>query len=117
MWLPSATWHGLDSFLGLPKSRAPRVKALTHAWQPGQFSLHGVLPEVKSNIELHKGWFNETLPLFFERQGNAAVVVFAHMDADLYESTLLVLNQIFARTVPSVWNRECVAPHNLRRLH
>ena len=52
------TWHGFDSFVGLPRST--RGKKLQ--WGEGAMSRQGELPKVRRNVLLHPGWFNETLP-------------------------------------------------------
>lgn len=43
-----------------------------------------------NNVELIKGWFNETLPNFEERD-----IALLRLDADWYDSTLLCLNVLF----------------------
>ncbi len=114
---PQATWHGFDSFRGLPPSTQEvgmKVRAThdddplpeclskppcTHSkWQPGKFSVHGARPkDLPSNVALHVGWFNETLVPFIESTPAAQPVAFCHLDADLYVSTILVLNVLFSR--------------------
>jgi hypothetical protein len=87
---PHSTFHGFDSFLGLPES--------WHSWQVGTFSQNGVLPAVERNVVLHKGWFNETLADFLS--ANPEPIRFLHMDADLYSSTSFVLNMLADRIQP-----------------
>ena len=55
----------------------------------GAFNRNGSLPQVNSNVELIKGWFNETLLDFIQKHNKK--VSFIHMDADLYSSTSTVL--------------------------
>jgi hypothetical protein len=80
---PKINIYGFDSFEGLnedwPGSDAPA----------GHFNLLGVEPRVENNVVLVKGWFNDTVSKFVEN--NAAPFDFIHLDADTYESTLLVL--------------------------
>jgi len=76
------TFHGFDSFEGLPSDWSVYGK--------GHYNLGGVLPPVEDNVILHKGWFNESLPLFLEE--NKEKVSFIHMDCDLYDSTMTVLD-------------------------
>jgi hypothetical protein len=45
----------------------------------------------RERIHLHKGWFNETLPLLPKDTRFALV----HLDCDLYESTATVLDHLF----------------------
>ncbi len=79
---PQYTWHGFDSFEGLPESWSFNDKAA--------FDVGGVIPEVPSNVILHKGWYNETAPAFFK--DNNEPIAFMHMDADLYSSTKTVFD-------------------------
>jgi hypothetical protein len=73
---------GFDSFEGLPEGWRPGYPA-------GAFALNA-LPDVPENVELVKGWFNETLPRFLE--ANTGPISFIHMDCDLYSSTKTVLD-------------------------
>ena len=73
--------YGFDSFEGLPE-----------AWDgycvnEGYFATE--LPEVKENVELIKGYFNTTLPLFLNTHSDK--ISFMHIDCDLYSSTKIVL--------------------------
>jgi hypothetical protein len=58
-------------------------------------------PNVPDHIQLHKGWFKDTLPAW--KKNNTGPIAFLHMDADIYSSTkevLLALNdQIVIGTV------------------
>jgi hypothetical protein len=94
-------WHGFDSFLGMPADRRDeeRARRKPKSWAVGGYSLNGELPRVARNVVLHAGWFNDTVPRFMESvkhfgyQGIAEPFVsFAHFDADLYSSTIDVLN-------------------------
>ena len=49
--------YGFDSFEGLPEK-------WRDGFDKGAFNRNGVLPQVNSNVELIKGWFNETLVNF-----------------------------------------------------
>lgn len=86
---PNASFHGFDSFEGLPEDwfGMPLPK---HS-----FSLRGGLPNVPRNVELHKGWFNETLPVW--RQKYQDKVAFMHIDCDLYSSTVDILENLADR--------------------
>ena len=75
--------YGFDSFEGLPER-------WRDGFEKGAFNRHGLLPEVNGNVELVKGWFNETLVDFIQTQNKK--VSFIHMDADLYSSTKYVLD-------------------------
>ena len=73
--------HGFDSFEGLPED-----------WRPGEpkgsYSTHGRVPTVPAQVQLHRGWFQDTLPTFAAKAGKLRLV---HVDCDLYSSTRTVL--------------------------
>ena len=50
----------------------------------GGFDLKGELPPVANNVQLHKGWFDASLPPFLA--GNAEDFAFLHIDSDTYEA-------------------------------
>ena len=85
--------HGFDSFEGLPED-------WTHFQKKGRFSLSGVPPQLNgvSNVKLHKGWFQDTLPGFLNKHPGPAR--FLHIDCDLYSSTSTVLGLLTNRIVP-----------------
>jgi len=87
-----ATIHGFDSFQGLPGA--------WHKWEASTFNMGGEVPEVligRENVVLHKGWFNETLSSISMENG---LVAFAHIDVDMYESTIEVLNTLKCLLAP-----------------
>jgi len=75
--------YGFDSFEGLPEK-------WRDGFDKGAFSQQGNMPIVNGNVELIKGWFNETLPTFIKSQNKK--VSFIHMDADLYSSTKCIFD-------------------------
>jgi len=77
------TVYGFDSFEGLPEK-------WRDGFGKGAFNRNGIPPQVNNNVELIKGWFDETLPAFVKTHNKK--VSFIHMDADLYSSTKCVLN-------------------------
>ncbi len=78
--MPQITFHGFDSFEGLQEDWKG------WALPKGSFDLKGNLPKVNSNVILHKGWFNKTVPTFLETN-NVSKIRFIHVDCDTYEST------------------------------
>lgn len=91
-WFPDRTIHGFDSFEGLPEDwTGYNISASV-------FDLKGVLPKVPDNVQLHKGWFSETLPGFLEE--NPGPVAFIHIDCDLYSSTKDALSILAPRIQP-----------------
>jgi Rps23 Pro-64 3,4-dihydroxylase Tpa1-like proline 4-hydroxylase len=79
------TVYGFDSFEGLPEK-------WRDGFDKGAFTRKGVLPEVNNNVELVKGWFDETLPNFIKMHDKK--VSFIHMDADLYSSTKCIFDNL-----------------------
>ena len=85
---PRRTVHGFDSFEGLPEPWTG------YSMDAGAFSGEGI-PTVASNVELHVGWFDETLPAFLEtHEGDVALV---HIDSDIYSSAKTVLDNLAPR--------------------
>lgn len=81
---PGTTFHGFDSFEGLPESWfAGHLKK-------GTFSKGGRKPRVRNNVKLWQGWFHESLPKWLE--DNPGKVAFLHVDCDLYESTRVIFD-------------------------
>ena len=73
-------------------------------YEAGFFNRNGVAPDVRGNVRLYKGWFEETLPPFLQQQkeereqqqeegeeGQQLRVGFVHMDCDIYSSTKYTL--------------------------
>lgn len=86
----SATIHGFDSWEGLPEDWRT-------GFEKGTFAMDG-LPKVRPNVKLHKGWFNESLPVWAKE--HPGPIAFIHFDADLYSSTKTVFDIIGDRIVP-----------------
>ena len=82
--------HGFDSFEGLPEDWRPGVMR-------GAFKT-GKLPPVRSNVKLHVGWFQDTIPAFARE--HAGPLAFVHVDADLYSSTKTIFDVLGSRIVP-----------------
>jgi Methyltransferase domain len=83
---PQTTFHGFDSFEGLPESWfAGHLKK-------GTFSKGGREPKVRDNVKLWKGWFDETLPKWLE--DHTGDIAFLHVDCDLYKSTRIIFDAL-----------------------
>ena len=78
------TWHGFDSFEGLPCDWDLGGKfCKADKWKIAN------PPKVEDNVVLVKGWYKDTIPEFAESMtGNAA---FIDVDCDVYESARAVL--------------------------
>jgi hypothetical protein len=87
--VPDKDVHGFDSFEGLPENWGPAPKGL--------FSTKGELPAVKDNVQLHVGFFAETLPEFISE--HRLPVSFVHIDSDLYSSAKTILDTLSSRIV------------------
>lgn len=77
---PDIILFGFDSFRGLPEPWTVFPK--------GTFAT-SIRPQLP-NTQLIEGWFDQTVPLFAER--NPWPVSFIHIDCDLYSSTKIVLD-------------------------
>lgn len=88
---PKATVHGFDSFEGLPEAWT--------GWtmDRGAFGGEGI-PQVESNVRLHVGWFDATLPAFLE--DHPGDVAFVHIDSDIYSSARTILSELAPRFRP-----------------
>ncbi len=83
--------HGFDSFEGLPED-------WSMDYRKGDFDTRGRLPAVRSNVRLHVGWFDQTLPKFVA--DNDDPVAFLHVDCDLYSSTKTIFQYLGDRIGP-----------------
>ena len=54
------TVHGFDSFRGLPNDWTGTKETA------GKFDMRGKLPKVPANVQLHVGWFVDTIPSFLD---------------------------------------------------
>lgn len=87
---PTQIIHAFDSWQGLPEE-----------WNHGTGTVADMScdpPVVPEHIQLHKGWFSDTLPKW--KSQNTGPVAFLHMDADIYSSTKEVLGFLNDQIVP-----------------
>lgn len=88
------TVHGFDSWEGLPE---PWHVSDGLTRPAGHFTLGvNATPALPCNVHMHKGWFNETVPLFGYSHRDQSIR-FLHVDCDLYSSTigaLIALNEL-----------------------
>ena len=90
--MTSQPLHGFDSFQGLPENWTGT------SLRKGRFGKQGTLPRVPERVTLHKGWFDETLPLFI--QEHTGPIAYMHIDCDLYSSTKTIFKHLGNRIVP-----------------
>ena len=83
--------HGFDSFEGLPEPWS--------GWSldRGAFG-EATVPAVGRDVELHVGWFDDTLPAFLETHDGPAALI--HVDSDIYSSAKTVLDLLAPRCRP-----------------
>lgn len=84
--LPDRKIYGFDSFVGLQEDwkRSER-----DVYKKGHFDIGGKKPNVQNNVELIKGFFNESLPQFLDDHADEFALI--HIDSDTYESAKSVL--------------------------
>lgn len=83
------TIYGFDSFEGLQEDWKG------HILKTGDFSLGGRLPKVAGNVELIKGWFDQTVPDFIAKHPEN--FSFIHIDSDTYEAATILLRVLGRR--------------------
>lgn len=89
--LPNRIIHGFDSFQGLPEDWTSRM--------PRGFFRRDRLPQVRYNVDLHVGWFTDTLIPFKTEFGDLPLQLL-HVDCDLYSSTVTILDTLQNNIVP-----------------
>jgi Macrocin-O-methyltransferase (TylF) len=91
---PESKLHGFDSFEGLPED-----------WRPdcpeGHFAVGGQIPQIDDvRVQFFKGWFDQTLPAYTLSPHDVLVI---NLDADLYSSTIFVLDRLEKAIVPGAY--------------
>jgi O-methyltransferase len=82
---PQANLHGFDSFEGLPEDFD-----LDGPYNKGTFNVDGTIPDINdSRVKFFKGWFDQTVPNYTIPEHDVLILM---MDADLYSSTIYVLD-------------------------
>ena len=82
--------HGFDSFEGLPEDWVGN--------RAGVLTTGSTLPKVPTNVTLHSGWFQDSLPGFLA--AHPCPLRFANIDSDLYSSARTVLTALAGRITP-----------------
>ncbi|HEY7470611.1 MAG TPA: class I SAM-dependent methyltransferase [Acidimicrobiia bacterium] len=92
---PDHTIHGFDSFEGLPEDWAHVVR--------GSFGeIEGALPDVPSNVILHKGWFDETLGPWAKEHDDQPIMLM-RVDCDIYSSAKTIFTEFGGLIRPGTW--------------
>ena len=90
--LPKRRLFGFDSFEGLSENWSGNYH------QQGHFDQQGSLPEVEENVELIKGWVDDTFaPFLADHDGPIA---YLHVDTDTYSPAKTILTLAKPRLVP-----------------
>lgn len=91
---PDRTLHLFDSFEGLPESWGQG------GWKQGHFQVPAdEVPRFDPRkVQVHRGWFKDTVPTFRSAQGKP--LAFLHIDSDLYSSAIDVLDGLNELIVP-----------------
>jgi hypothetical protein len=94
MLLPNKKIYGFDSFTGLKEDWTG------YEYGSGSFDMKGEFPDLKQiNIELVKGYFDESLPSWLENHKEP--FAFINIDCDIYSSAKTVLELLGpSRIVP-----------------
>lgn len=85
----TTTYHGFDSFEGLPEDWSGFVLG------KAAFDVGGKLPKVPANVQLYPGWFDQSLPEWLVK--HPGPVAFMHIDCDLYSSTKTIFDLLGER--------------------
>jgi len=88
--MPQRELHGFDSFEGLPEAWISNPK--------GAFDVGGELPKVPGNVNLWKGYFENTLPGW--AQAHEQPIAMIHIDCDLNSSTETIFEMLAERIEP-----------------
>lgn len=82
----NSSFHGFDTFEGLPEDWGPFKK--------GDMATNALPPDIKdSRVQFYKGMFQQTFPDFTKDISTTKKKII-HLDADLYSSTLYILTSI-----------------------
>jgi hypothetical protein len=95
---PHKKIYGFDSFEGLPEDWIRADKVIP----AGTFGYKNpaILPPVLDNVELIRGWFSDTLPVFTKGHDPILPIALLHIDADIYSSTATALEILSDRIRP-----------------
>lgn len=106
---PARTYHLFDSFEGLPAAQEIDGPGAI-AWQndrtsehyhdnccaPMEAAVEAMEQSSAPAYELHKGWFEDTLPEF----KSSEPIALLRLDADWYDSTMICLEHLYDQVAP-----------------
>lgn len=96
--VPDKIIHGFDSFEGLPEKWSSGHSGANYSVFWDKHSFNTDMPIVLENVQLHKGFFEESLPVW--REAFSGPISFIHIDCDLYSSTKTTLDMLADRMIP-----------------
>ncbi|MEQ9424519.1 MAG: TylF/MycF/NovP-related O-methyltransferase [Cyclobacteriaceae bacterium] len=99
--------YGFDSFEGLPRLTQEDKSDLVTNLEMKEGGFYDPLAyddlirfsEKENNVFLIKGWFDQSIPNFKEKHPHIGIALL-HIDCDLYESTKVVLTELWDHIVP-----------------
>ena len=92
--VPNGHFNGFDTFEGLPSGKG----VWKSYFEKKKFDIGGKLPAVNSNVTLHQGLIEDTLPKFVAAEMSGRTVSYIHVDVDIYDATAA----IFANLTPYI---------------
>lgn len=90
---PFSIIAGFDSFEGIQEDW--RVGAPKYTFK----ITNGELPPLLANVDIYKGYFDETIPTFV-KDSKGTPLSFIHVDCDLYSSTKTIFSMLKEQIVP-----------------
>lgn len=87
--------HAFDSFEGLPENWA-------HAGKGTFGEIAGQVPVLPNNVFVHKGWFEDTLPIWFEENKDQNISLL-RIDCDIYSSTKTIFTVLKPLIKKGTW--------------
>ncbi len=95
---PHQKIYGFDSFEGLPEDWVRNDKTIS----AGTFGFKNpdLLPPVLHNVELIKGWFDQTLTDFIKGCDSEDPIAFLHIDSDIYSSAVTAFQILGSKIGP-----------------
>lgn len=79
--------NGFDAFEGLEEHWSGE------GLKKGFFDLGGVMPKVRDNVRLYKGWVQQTLKPFLDERGSPKLAL-VHIDTDTYTPARYILETV-----------------------
>jgi hypothetical protein len=95
---PNQTLYGFDSFEGLPEDWNISYKEKFNKHKKGYFAVD-ILPNVKDNVTLIKGFFDTSLPEWLTTNKIDTIKIL-HVDSDLYSSAKTIFDNLNNFIVP-----------------